>query len=227
MMKNHHPTFILSINKSIRMFEALLLRNEQHGQENWTENFDVESRSFRSNVVHPFSSDLTMSHEHDMESNSTQHFLKFWRHIHSNNLSFGFSLTLFSGYAIVFLVALLANVFVVVMIIRRRRMRTLTNRFLLNLAISDLIATLICLPPTAYHYYDKRWIFGEFLCRFTPFMQGNLVLMNSTHECYCFFSSKSSGTSVAVSIFTLTAGKLITFQQSFISTLINCNFSLS
>jgi hypothetical protein len=51
-------------------------------------------------------------------------------------------------------------------------MRTLTNRFLLNLAISDLIATLICLPPTAYHYYDTRWIFGEFLCRFVPFMQG-------------------------------------------------------
>ncbi len=59
------------------------------------------------------------------------------------------------------------------MIIKRRRMRTLTNRFLLNLAISDLIATLVCLPPTAYHYYDKRWIFGEFLCRFVPFMQGN------------------------------------------------------
>jgi hypothetical protein len=51
-------------------------------------------------------------------------------------------------------------------------MRTLTNRFLLNLAISDLLATLICLPPTAYHHYDKRWIFGEFLCRFVPFIQG-------------------------------------------------------
>jgi hypothetical protein len=54
-------------------------------------------------------------------------------------------------------------------------MRTLTNRFLLNLAISDLLATLICLPPTAYHHYDKRWIFGEFLCRFVPFIQGNIM----------------------------------------------------
>ncbi|CAF0879706.1 unnamed protein product [Didymodactylos carnosus] len=63
-------------------------------------------------------------------------------------------------------------------------MRTLTHRFLLNLAVSDLIATVVCLPPTAYHYYDKRWIFGEFLCRFVPFMQG---------------------TSVAVSVFTLMA----------------------
>ncbi|CAF3723185.1 unnamed protein product [Rotaria sp. Silwood1] len=98
--------------------------------------------------------------------------------------SFLFSFILFFIYAIIFLIGLIANIFVIVMIIKRRRMRTLTNRFLLNLAISDLIATLVCLPPTAYHYYDKRWIFGEFLCRFVPFMQG---------------------TSVAVSIFTLMA----------------------
>jgi hypothetical protein len=83
-----------------------------------------------------------------------------------------FSFIIFSAYAIIFLIGLIANIFVIVVIIKCRRMRTLTNRFLLNLAISDLLATLICLPPTAYHYYDKRWIFGEFLCRFVPFIQG-------------------------------------------------------
>jgi hypothetical protein len=55
-------------------------------------------------------------------------------------------------------------------------MRTLTNRFLLNLAISDLLATLICLPPTAYHHHTKSWTFGEFLCRFVPFIQGILLV---------------------------------------------------
>ena len=105
-----------------------------------------------------------------------------WNYSHSLNLSWNksfenntpllFSLFLFFSYAIIFLIGLLANLFVIVMIIKRRRRRTLTNRFLLNLAISDLLATLICLPPTAYHYYDKRWIFGEFLCRSIPFMQG-------------------------------------------------------
>ncbi len=86
-----------------------------------------------------------------------------------------FSFIIFSAYAIIFLIGLIANIFVIVVIIKCRRMRTLTNRFLLNLAISDLLATLICLPPTAYHYYDKRWIFGEFLCRFVPFIQGILL----------------------------------------------------
>ena len=96
----------------------------------------------------------------------------FWNKSFQTHASLVFSFILFSAYAIIFLIGLIANIVVIVIIIKRRRMRTLTNRFLLNLAISDLIATLVCLPPTAYHYYDKRWIFGEFLCRFAPFMQG-------------------------------------------------------
>jgi hypothetical protein len=96
----------------------------------------------------------------------------FWNQNFQIHTSFLFSYILIFIYTILFLISFIANIFVIVMIIKRRRMRTLTNRFLLNLAISDLIATLVCLPPTAYHYYDKRWIFGEFLCRFVPFMQG-------------------------------------------------------
>lgn len=96
----------------------------------------------------------------------------YWNQNFQTHTSFVFSYILIFIYAFIFLIGLIANIFVIVMIIKRRRMRTLTNRFLLNLAISDLIATIICLPPTAYHYYDKRWIFGEFLCRFVPFMQG-------------------------------------------------------
>jgi len=96
----------------------------------------------------------------------------FWNKNFRANTSLLFSFIFFFAYAIIFLIGLIANIFVIIVIIKCRRMRTLTNRFLLNLAISDLIATLICLPPTAYHHYDKRWIFGEFLCRFVPFIQG-------------------------------------------------------
>jgi hypothetical protein len=106
-----------------------------------------------------------------------------WNQSFQTHTSLLFSYILIFIYAIIFLIGLIANIFVIVMIIKRRRMRTLTNRFLLNLAISDLIATLVCLPPTAYHYYDKRWIFGEFLCRFVPFMQG--ILMKEFHMQMC------------------------------------------
>lgn len=90
----------------------------------------------------------------------------------SNKTSFTFSLALILAYGAIFLIGLLANVFIIVVIIKCRRMRTLTNWFLLNLAVSDLLATLICVPTNAYHHYDKRWIFGDFLCRFVPFIQG-------------------------------------------------------
>ena len=100
----------------------------------------------------------------------------FWNKSFQTQTSFTFSYLLIFIYIIIFLSGLIANICVIVMIIKRRRLRTLTNYFLLNLAISDLIATLICLPPTAYHYYDKRWIFGEFLCRFVPFIQGKLTV---------------------------------------------------
>lgn len=95
-----------------------------------------------------------------------------WQPSFQSHTSLIFSFILFSVYAVIFLVGFIANIFVIVVILKCRRMRTLTNRFLLNLAVSDLLATLICLPPTAYHHYDKRWIFGEFLCRFVPFIQG-------------------------------------------------------
>ncbi len=115
---------------------------------------------------------LDTSQNLDTNQNYSYQTNSFWNKSFQIHTSFLFSYLLISIYSIIFLIGLIANIFVIVMIIRRRRMRTLTNRFLLNLAISDLIATLVCLPPTAYHYYDKRWIFGEFLCRFVPFMQG-------------------------------------------------------
>ncbi|CAF3324952.1 unnamed protein product [Rotaria socialis] len=125
-----------------------------------------------------------MSQDFNGDMNASNESDSLWDKYFHSNTSVLFSFTLFFAYAIIFLVGLIGNIFVIIVIIKFRRMRTLTNRFLLNLAISDLLATLICIPPNAYHHYDKRWIFGEFFCRFVPFIQG---------------------TSVAVSIFTLMA----------------------
>ena len=119
------------------------------------------------------SQQLNINHNHSHQPNL------FWNKNFQTHTSFLFSCIIIFVYAIIFLIGLIANIFVIVMIIKRRRMRTLTNRFLLNLAISDLIATLVCLPPTAYHYYDKRWIFGEVLCRFVPFMQGRKKVLSA------------------------------------------------
>ncbi|KAJ7354997.1 neuropeptide Y receptor [Desmophyllum pertusum] len=51
-----------------------------------------------------------------------------------------------SLYAIIFLISVIGNSLVCVVIARRRRMRTVTNFFVLNLAASDLAITCICIP---------------------------------------------------------------------------------
>lgn len=52
------------------------------------------------------------------------------------------------AYGIVFLFALLGNTIVVILIIRTRRLHTLTNFFIVNLAIADILVAVFCVPIT-------------------------------------------------------------------------------
>lgn len=71
-----------------------------------------------------------------------------------------------SLYAVIFLISVIGNTLVCVVVARRRRMRTVTNFFVLNLAASDLAITCICIPfdiPVQENNY--KWPYGEFLCK--------------------------------------------------------------
>lgn len=71
-----------------------------------------------------------------------------------------------SLYAIIFLISVIGNTLVCVVIARRRRMRTVTNFFVLNLAASDLAITCICIPfdiPVQENNY--QWPYGGFFCK--------------------------------------------------------------
>nr|CAI5831527.1 unnamed protein product [Callosobruchus analis] len=51
-------------------------------------------------------------------------------------------------------------------------MRTVTNVFLLNLAISDLMLGVLCMPFTLTGALLRNFIFGEVMCKMLPFLQG-------------------------------------------------------
>lgn len=69
-------------------------------------------------------------------------------------------------YALIFLVSVIGNTLVCVVIIRRRRMRTVTNCFILNLAVADLAFTCICIPfDIPVQENDYIWPYGSFLCK--------------------------------------------------------------
>lgn len=78
-------------------------------------------------------------------------------------------------YGIIFIVGLLGNMFVIFVIIKFKSMRTLTNYFLVNLTVGDILVIFICIPVTLGSTIYKKWIYGEVLCKLTPFIQGSAV----------------------------------------------------
>ena len=69
------------------------------------------------------------------------------------------------------LVAIIGNILVITIVVKFKRMRTTTNYYLVNLAVSDL---LVASMPVWIHVVDSLnefWLFGSFLCKFNPFMQ--------------------------------------------------------
>lgn len=52
------------------------------------------------------------------------------------------------SYLLIFLVCMVGNGVVCFIVVRSRNMRTVTNLFILNLAISDLLVGIFCMPTT-------------------------------------------------------------------------------
>ncbi|XP_017873021.1 PREDICTED: cholecystokinin receptor-like [Drosophila arizonae] len=79
-------------------------------------------------------------------------------------------------YSIILLCAVVGNLLVVLTLVQNRRMRTITNVFLLNLAISDILLGVLCMPVTLVGTLLRNFIFGEFLCKLIQFSQGKRLL---------------------------------------------------
>ncbi|KAH9361487.1 hypothetical protein HPB48_013201 [Haemaphysalis longicornis] len=96
----------------------------------------------------------------------------------------GFIVLLSIFYGLISLVAVAGNFMVMWIVATSRRMQTVTNFFIANLAVADIIIGLFSIPFQFQAALLQRWVLPEFMCAFCPFVQ---VL------------------SVNVSIFTLTA----------------------
>lgn len=52
------------------------------------------------------------------------------------------------AYSLVFFVAVIGNTLVILVVYRNPRMHTVTNYFIVNLAVADILVTVFCLPIT-------------------------------------------------------------------------------
>lgn len=53
-----------------------------------------------------------------------------------------------AAYLVVFLLGVVGNFFVIAVVYRSPRMRTVTNFFIVNLAVADILVVVFCLPAT-------------------------------------------------------------------------------
>lgn len=70
---------------------------------------------------------------------------------------------------LIMLVAIVGNVMVIAVIVQHRGMRTRTNVFLCNLAITDLLTALLDMPFSLLTILNGRWTAGHTLCQFNGF----------------------------------------------------------
>ncbi|XP_050739684.1 cholecystokinin receptor type A-like [Eriocheir sinensis] len=75
------------------------------------------------------------------------------------------------GFSLIFVVGVVGNVLVVVTLLHHRNLRSLTNVFLLNLAVSDLLLGVFCMPFTLVGSLLQDFVFGALMCRLIPYMQ--------------------------------------------------------
>ena len=84
-----------------------------------------------------------------------------------------------SIFAIVIILGIFGNLLVIWTILFNKPMRTSNNLIIFNLAISDLILCFFSIPFNVYKTLRHTWIFGDFLCRLTPFFQATNVFVSS------------------------------------------------
>ncbi|KAJ0179138.1 hypothetical protein K1T71_004850 [Dendrolimus kikuchii] len=74
-------------------------------------------------------------------------------------------------YFLIFMLSISGNCLVIATLASNRRMRTVTNVYLLNLAISDFLLGVFCLPFTLVGQIYRRFLFGATMCKLIPFLQ--------------------------------------------------------
>ncbi|XP_070849124.1 neuropeptide Y receptor Y2, like [Chaetodon trifascialis] len=79
------------------------------------------------------------------------------------------------AYSTIIVLGVLGNSLVIYVIYRFKTLRTVTNFFIANLAVADLLVNTLCLPFTLVYTLQGEWKFGGTLCFLLPYAQGLAV----------------------------------------------------
>ncbi|XP_078497196.1 neuropeptide FF receptor 1-like [Lissotriton helveticus] len=79
------------------------------------------------------------------------------------------------AYIFIFLMCMIGNMLVCFIVLKNRLMRTVTNMFILNLAVSDLLVGIFCMPTTLVDNLITGWPFDNVMCKMSGLVQGMSV----------------------------------------------------
>ncbi|CAL8268493.1 unnamed protein product [Lota lota] len=82
-------------------------------------------------------------------------------------------------YSLIFLLSVLGNLLIVLVLAVNKRLRTVTNTFLLSLALSDLMMAVFCMPFNLIPSVLKDFIFGAAMCKIVAYLMGISVSIST------------------------------------------------
>ena len=82
-------------------------------------------------------------------------------------------------YTTIFVLGIIGNVLVCFVVMRNKAMQTVTNFFITNLALADILLCALAVPFTPLYTFLQDWIFGQVLCHLVTYAQGVSVYIST------------------------------------------------
>ena len=78
----------------------------------------------------------------------------------------------------IMLTSVIGNSLVLAVVYRNPRLRTITNAYVINLAVSDILMALFCMPLTIISLITVNWSLGDTMCKFQAILGVSLLFIS-------------------------------------------------
>ena len=86
----------------------------------------------------------------------------------------------FAFYILIIVLSIIGNIFVIAVFVKSKKLKTVTDIYIISLSISDLLIATLNMPFQLYFTVENEWMSGgttgKFFCKFTNYIQGCTVV---------------------------------------------------
>ncbi|KAM5309377.1 neuropeptide Y receptor type 1 isoform 1-T2 [Glossophaga mutica] len=108
---------------------------------------------------------------HSIYFNFSKNNSQFWAFENHCHLPLAMIFIIALAYGAVIILGVTGNLALIIIILKQKEMRNVTNILIVNLSFSDLLVAIMCLPFTFVYTIMDHWVFGEAMCKLNPFVQ--------------------------------------------------------